>query len=335
MSRYRVLITDYAWPTLDRERAILTAAGAELVVAERGDAAELTALAAGVDAILCCWKPLPTAALDAAPGCRIVCRYGIGLDNIPVDYATQQGIIVANVPDFCQEEVADHALALLLACARRIVPFIQATRRGVWNPQMGRGIPRLRGQTLGLVGYGAIARTLASKARGIGLNLIAYTPRLAADALAPWGRATNDLHELLAAADYVSLHAPLTPETRGLINAAALAVMKPTAYLINTARGALIDEAALVAALTAGSIAGAALDVLAQEPPPADHPLLHLDNVLVTPHAAFYSEAAITQLTETAATQVAQALRGESPAHIVNPSVLTQPNCRLGTRHRL
>lgn len=335
MSRFRVLVTDYAWPTLDRERAILAAVDAQLVVAQQGDPDELNALAAGVDAILCCWKPLPTTALDAAPTCRIVVRYGIGLDNIPVAYAGSQGIVVANVPDFCQEEVADHALALLLACERRVVPFVHATRQGVWNPQMGRGMPRLRGQTLGLVGYGAIARTLAAKARGIGLNVMAYTPRLAVDALAPWGRATNHLHELLAASDYVSLHAPLTAETRGMIDAAALAAMRPTAYLINTSRGALIDETALAHALARGTIAGAALDVLTQEPPPADHPLLSMDNVLVTPHAAFYSEAAIAELTTKAATQVAQALRDELPTHIVNPEVLTQSNCRLVQRKAL
>lgn len=329
MSRARVLITDYAWPTLDVERSILAPLGVELVVAQRGDPGELIELAAGVDAILCCWKPLPPAALDVAPTCRIVCRYGIGLDNIPVAHATELGIVVANVPDFCQEEVADHTLALLLACARRIVPFVQATRNGVWNPQMGRGMPRLRGQVLGLVGYGAIARTLAAKARGIGLEVIAYTPRLAADALAPWGRATNDLRELLAVADYVSLHCPLTAETRHLIDAAALAAMKPSAYLLNTSRGAIVDEAALIDALRARIIAGAALDVLGQEPPPPDHPLLQLDNVLTTPHAAFYSEAAIQELTGKAARQVAQALGGSLPDHIVNPAVLRQANCRL------
>ena len=329
MSRYRVLITDYAWPTLEVEQRILAPLGVELVVAQRGDADELVALAHGVDAILCCWKPLPPAALDVAPNCRIVCRYGIGLDNIPVAHATELGIIVTNVPDFCQEEVADHSLALLYACARRIVTFAQATRSGVWNPQMGRGMPRLRGQVLGLVGYGAIARALASKARGVGLEVMAYTPRLAPDALAPWGRATNDLHELLRSSDYVSLHLPLTQETRHLIDAAALAQMKPTAYLINTSRGAVIDEDALLSALRDRRIAGAALDVLGQEPPPSDHPLLTLDNVIVTPHAAFYSEAAIEELTTKAAQQVAQALSGQPPAHIVNPAVLGQTNCRL------
>ena len=326
---YHVLVTDYAWPDLARERAELAQVGAELVVATTSSPDELIALAAEVDAILTCWKPLPTAVLDAAPRCRMVSRYGVGLDNIPVDHATRLGILVTNVPDFCVDEVADHTLALLLACARRTVSMANATRGGVWNPQMGRGMVRLRGQTLGLVGYGRTGRAVAQRAHAFGLEIIAYTPRLAADEVAPWGRATNDLAALLAQADYVSLHLPLTVATRGLIDATALRQMKPTAYLINTARGAVVDETALVQALRDGWIAGAALDVLSHEPPPLDHPLLALENVLATPHAAFYSETAIAELATKAARQVVQGLRGEVPHNLVNRSVLMQPNCRL------
>ena len=329
MSAYRVLITDYTWPDLEAERRQLAPLDAELVVARTGAPDELTALAADVDAILTCFKQVPPAALEVAPRCRIVSRYGIGLDNIPVELATQLGIVVTNVPDFCWEEVADHTLALVLACARRIVHFAQSTRQGVWRNQTTPPMTRLRGQVLGLIGYGNIGRTVAEKAHALGLRVMAYTPRLAADAVSPWGTATNDLDELLAAADYVSLHLPATPDSRGLIDAAALRRMKPTAYLINTARGAIVDEAALVAALQEGRIAGAALDVLSQEPPPADHPLLHMDNVIVTPHAAFYSAEAITDLATRAARHVAQTLAGDVPDHVVNPAVLDQPNCRL------
>jgi D-3-phosphoglycerate dehydrogenase len=326
---FRALITDYAWPNLDIERAILGEVGAEIVVAPTGAAEEIVALAGDVDAILTCWKQVPPAALDAAARCRIVSRYGIGLDNIPVAHATALGMVVTNVPDFCLDEVAEHTLALLFACGRRIVPQVDVTRQGIWNQTIARGTPRLRGQVLGLVGYGNIARSVAERARALGLQIIAYTPRLAPDALASWGRATNDLTELLAIADYVSLHLPLTSDTRGLINDAALAAMKPTAYLINTSRGALIDEAALLAALDSGQIAGAALDVMSSEPPPPDHPLLHHPRVIATPHVAFYSEAATIDLATKAARHVAQALRGEVPARIVNPAVLEQANCRL------
>jgi D-3-phosphoglycerate dehydrogenase len=327
---YTVLITDYAWPTLDIERAALAAVGADIMPAQSGEEAELVSLAPAADAILTNWKRVTPAVLEAAPSCRVVSRYGVGLDNIAVAHATELGILVTNVPDFCLEEVSDHTLALLLACARRVVQFARATRRGVWDLKAGRPLPRLRGQTLGLIGYGNIARTLLPKALGLGLNVLVYTPRITPGPLAESVTATNDLGALLGASDYVSIHVPLMPTTRGLIDEAALRQMKPTAYLINTSRGAVIDEAALEHALRMGWIAGAALDVLVQEPAAAGHPLLALDNVIVTPHAAFYSEAAIEDLQQRASAQVAQVLRGDRPANLVNPAVLERPNCRLG-----
>jgi D-3-phosphoglycerate dehydrogenase len=330
----RVLVTDYAWPSLEIERGILDEVGAELFVAESGEAAELIALAAGADAILTNWRRVPEEALDAAGSCLVVARYGVGVDNIPVEHATELGILVANVPDFCVEEVSDHALALLLACARRIVTFARSTREGSWDLLgLGRGLPRLRGQRLGLIGFGNTARALVPKAQGLGLEIIAYTPRL------PRGRdqqtgveLTDDLGRLLSTSDYVSLHAPATAETRGLIGEAALRAMQSSAYLINTSRGALIDEAALERALSEGWIAGAALDVLAEEPARPGHPLLALANVIATPHAAFYSEPAIAELATKAARNVACVLRGEVPATVVNPAVLELPAYRLAAR---
>jgi D-3-phosphoglycerate dehydrogenase len=326
----RVLVTDYMWPTLDIERGILGDVGAELVVAQEGSEEELTALAAGVDAILTNWKKVPASALDAAPECVIVARYGVGVDNIPVDHATALGILVANVPDFCLDEVSDHAMALLLALARRVPSFARATRAGTWDLLGGgRGLPRLRGQQLGLIGFGNIGRAVVPKARGFGLEVVAYTPRLGEGVDASGARTTGDLAALLAESDYVSLHLPATPETRGLIGEAELRTMKPTAYLINTSRGALVDEAALHRALNEGWIAGAGLDVLAQEPPQEGHPLLALDNVVATPHAGFYSETAIAELATKAATNAATALRGEVPATTLNRAVLEQDNLRL------
>jgi D-3-phosphoglycerate dehydrogenase len=175
VSRYTVLVTDYAWPSLEIEREILAAVDAELLVAETGDEEELVALAPQASAILTNWKPVPPASLDAGLGCLIVWRFGVGLDNIPVDRATELGILVTNVPDFCLDEVSDHAMALLLACARRIVTFARSTHACEWNLELGRGLPRLRGQTLGLVGLGRIARKLVPKARGFGLDVIAYS----------------------------------------------------------------------------------------------------------------------------------------------------------------
>jgi D-3-phosphoglycerate dehydrogenase / 2-oxoglutarate reductase len=330
----RVLVTDYAWDSLEIERAILRDVDAELVVPRGSGDDELIELAAGAHAILTNWRRVPEAALAAATPCLVVARYGVGLDNIPVERATELGMIVANVPDFCSDEVSDHAMALLLACGRRVVTFARSTRAGSWDLLgLGRGLPRLRGQRLGIVGFGRAARALIPKAQGFGLEVMVQTPRLSRALDATTGaQTTGDLDHLLAVCDYVSLHAPATPATRGLIGEAQLRTMKSTAYLINTSRGSLIDEDALLVALGEGWIAGAALDVLAEEPARAGHPLLALDNAIVTPHAAFYSETAIAELQTKAARNVASVLRGEVPATIVNPGVLELPAYRLGNR---
>lgn len=321
-----VLVTDYGWPSLDIEREVLADAGAVLVVAETGEPNELVALAQDADAILTNWKRVPEQALDAASRCLLVSRYGVGVDNIPVDHATELGILVANVPAFCLEEVSDHAMALLLACARRVVKFARATQNGDWSLAGARGLPRLAEQTIGLIGYGNTARAVVPKARGFGMRVLAYTPRAKPEV----GEVelTNDLDRLLSESDYVSLHLPATAETDAFIGARELRLMKPTAYLINTSRGALVDEVALHDALEARSIAGAALDVLRQEPPSGDHPLLALDNVIVTPHSAFYSETSIAELQTKAALNVAAVLTGSLPDTVVNPAVRDRPTYR-------
>jgi len=181
----RVLVTDFAWPSLDIEREILSGVGAELVVAQTGDEAELIEFASDVDAILTNWKRVPEAAVRAAPRCMVIARYGLGVDNIPVALATELGIVVANVPDFYVNEVADHTMALLLACARRLIPFTTETRSGVWSLERAPGLPRLRDQALGLVGFGRIAQALVPGARGFGLRVMAYSRRLAAAAAVP------------------------------------------------------------------------------------------------------------------------------------------------------
>ncbi len=329
---FKVLITDYAWPSLDIERRLLGAAGAELVVAETGTEAELVRLAPPVDAILTNWKQVTPAVLEAAPKCRIVSRYGVGVDNIAVARATELGIPVTNVPDYCFEEVSDHAMALLLACARRIVLFATATRQGQWDVKSGRPIQRVRGQTLGLIGFGRNGRALAGKALGFGLKMLICDPFVSAEAVAPFGTLTGDLDALLRDSDYVSIHVPLTADTRNMMNARTLRLMKPGAYLINTSRGPIIDEAALVQALSEKWIAGAGLDVLAQEPGDPANPLFGLDNTIITPHASFYSEAAIEELEQKACERVMAALRGETPPSVVNPAVLQRADYRLAPK---
>jgi D-3-phosphoglycerate dehydrogenase len=312
---FRVLLTDYAWPNLDLERAGLATANAELVVAEQTDAASLAALAATCDAIMTNWAKVPEQVIAACTRCRIVSRLGIGLDNIDVAYCTRRGIPVTNVPDYCLIEVAEHALALLLALARKVAFYHHETKRGVYQLQAGPPLRRLEGQTLGVVGLGNIGAKLAVKAQALGLRVIA-TSRSRKQNIP--GVQFVELPQLLREADYVSLHTPLTPETRHSFGADQFAAMKPTAYLINTARGGLIDHAALLHALNLGQLAGAALDVQDPEPPDLTQAIFQHARVLVTPHAAFVSEESLANLRSRVAKQVATRLLGGIPENVVN-----------------
>jgi D-3-phosphoglycerate dehydrogenase len=314
---FKILVTDYQWDNLKIERGILAPLPGELIVAETGEEEELIRLAPPADAILTCWKPTTARVIDAAPRCRIITRYGVGLDNIAVDHATRLGIPVTNAPTYCVDEVAEHALGLAFALARRIPRFDRTIRGGSYPGEAFRGIHRVAGRTLGLLGYGNIARQVAARARGVGMKVLTHdpaVPRLPEEE----GRAV-DFASLLREADFVSLHVPLNPKTKGLIGAEALALMKPSAFLINTARGALVELDPLLAALEQGRLAGAALDVFPQEPPPLEHPLFRHPLFIATPHCAFYSEESVENLQHTSAGQVFQALSGQTPGNIVNP----------------
>ncbi|HEY5312690.1 MAG TPA: C-terminal binding protein, partial [Pirellulales bacterium] len=306
-SRPQVLLTDYAWPELSIERGVLEAAGAELVVADRSDEASLAELAAreSVAGIMTTWARVTADVIGASPQLRIVARLGIGLDNIDVAAATRLGVIVTNVPDYCLIEVAEHTLALILALARKIGHYHWQTKTGVYALPVSPPLRRLQGQTLGLIGLGNIGRMVAAKAQSLGLRVIAHT-RTQATELA--GVAWRPLDALLAESDFVSLHVPGTPATRQLIAARELALMKPTAYLINTARGAVVDHRALAAALVAGRLAGAGLDVQDPEPPNLAAPPWNDPRVIVTPHAAFVSEESLADLRRRGASQVADCL---------------------------
>lgn len=319
MPRFKVLITDYAWPDVEIERRTLAEIDAELIVAEKSqqDAAGLARLAGEhqVDAIMTNWAKVPEAVIAASPQCRIVSRLGIGLDNIDVAYCTSKQIPVTNIPDYCLIEVAEHAIALLLALARKVAWYHHATKDGRYELQAGAKLRRIEGQTLGIVGLGNIGRKMAEKALGLGLRVVA-TSRSGKNPLP--GIQFVDLDELLTTSDYISLHVPLTPATRQMIGAAQLARFKPTAYLINTARGGLIDQRALAAALEAGQLAGAALDVQDPEPPNLSEPPFNDPRVIVTPHAAFVSEESLANLRERVSRQVANRLTGGMPENIVN-----------------
>ena len=318
MSKFKVLLTDYAWPDLEIERQILSGIDAELVVPPAQDVATLVASAADVDAIMTNWAKVPAAVIAASPKCRIVARLGIGLDNIDVAAATERRIMVTNIPDYCLIEVAEHALALLLALSRKVAFYHHETKSGRYDLKAGPVLRRIEGQTLGIVGLGNIGKRLADKAVALGLRVVATTRKQRS---APAGVNFVNLDDLLTQSDYVSLHTPLSSETRHMIGAAQLARMKPTAYLINTARGGLIDNVALTMALAEGQLAGAALDVQDPEPPNLALPPWNDPRVVVTPHAAFVSQESLANLRSRTARQVVTALNGGRPENVVNPEV--------------
>jgi D-3-phosphoglycerate dehydrogenase len=315
-AKFKVLLTDYAWADVNIERDTLAKAGAELIVAEKTDVESLKRLANEhhVDAIMTNWAKVPSDVIAASPKVRIVSRLGIGLDNIDVAYCTAHGIPVTNVPDYCLIEVAEHALALMLALSRKVAFYHAATKAGRYELQAGPALRRIEGQTLGIVGYGNIGRVLANKARCLGMKILA-TSR---SAKSEQGVTFCSLDELLSGSDYISLHIPATAETKHLIGVKQLAQMKPTAYLINTARGAVVDEQALAAALKKGQLAGAGLDVQQKEPCDLSQPPFNDPRVIVTPHAAFVSQESLENLRRRTAKQVADRLSGRVPENVVN-----------------
>jgi D-3-phosphoglycerate dehydrogenase len=321
MFKYKALLTDYAWPDLQIEHKVLGQYGVELVVAPDRELATLQRLAADVGAIMTNWSNVPAELIDAAPHCRIISRLGIGLDNIDVKHATARGIPVTNVLDYCVTEVAEHTLALLLALARKIGIYRDRAREGVYDLPAGFPLRRIEGQTLGMVGLGQIGRRVAEKARCLGLKIVAFNRSRPEP---PPGVRYVALEELLVTSDFVSLHVPLTNDTRQMIGAYQLALMKSTAFLINTSRGGLIDHAALAEALKNNALAGAALDVQEREPCDLTQPPYSDPRVLVTPHAAFYSEESVAELRRRVAHQVGVRLTGGVPENVVNPQALAQ-----------
>ena len=292
----RILISDQNFDDDARvERAVAEEADAELVLAAcRSEEDVAEALAAHrPDALLVQFAPVGERALAAANGLAAIVRYGVGLDNVDARAAEAAGVAVAGVPDFCVDEVADHTIALLLAVERGLVALVEQTRSGGWDYHAAGAARRLSGLTLGLVGFGRIARAVGVRAQALGVRMVAYDPAVAE------AEATS-LDELLGQADIVSLHVPLTEATRGLIGRRELELLPAGAVLLNASRGGLVDEEALVAALETGRLRGAGLDVLATEPPDPAHPLLHLPQVVVTPHAAWFSEESVVDLRQRA-----------------------------------
>jgi D-3-phosphoglycerate dehydrogenase len=318
----KVLITDYTWPNIDAETAILMAAGIEPVVAPDSSVETLTRLAADVDAIMFCFAQVPASVLQNAPNCEVASRYGIGVDNLDIAACTELGIVVTNIPDYCIDEVADHVMAMALAFNRKIVKHSSMVKSSGWGSvSLTDTMHRLRDSTMGIAGMGRIGRAVADRARVFGMTVLAHDP-FVEQSDAPEGVQMTSLESMLKDSDFVTLHAPLIPETTGMIGAAELRMMKNDAFLINAARGPLIDESALVDALGRDEIGGAGLDVLEDTAPADDHPLYAFDNVIITPHTAFFSQASTIELEERTAREVVRVLNGKMPEVVINPEVL-------------
>ncbi len=322
MSSPLVAVADTIFPNLDPVKQELLRIDAELKFAVQPTPEAILAVAREADGLFVTYGQITADIIGELENCKVIGRFGIGTDNIDIPAATKRGIVVTYAPVYCLEEVSDHTMAMLMALARKIPFASNLVRAGRWEMPAVVPIHRLRGQTLGLVGFGNIPQSVAPKAQAFGISVIASDPFVSPEIAAKLNVELVSFDALLERSDYVSLHAPLTPKTEKLLGADAFKKMKPSAFLINTARGPLVDVDALAKGLDAGEIAGAALDVLPVEPPPEDLALLGRDNVIITPHTAFYSEEALLNLQTTVAKDVVAVLGGKTPAFPVNAKEL-------------
>ena len=316
MTNLRILLTDVAWPDTNIEQSLCANADCELVIAPSTDESTLTELAENVDAIVTCWAEVTAGVIAATQGrCQVVSRLGIGLDNIDVSYCTQHQIPVTNIPDYCLQEVAEHTLASIFTLGRQLGTFHLRTKKNDYQREVEPPIRRIQGQTLGIVGLGNIGQRVASLANAVGLNVIG-TRRDMTQAIA--GVRLTNFDELINISDFVSLHLPLTHDTQYMLGAPQFTAMKNSAFLINTARGGLVDHASLDAALKNKQIAGAALDVQDPEPPDLTIPPYNDPRIIVTPHTAFISEESITDLRTRCFENTISILSGAPGKYVVN-----------------
>jgi len=314
----KVVINYQEYADVEVEKAVLgELAGVEVVESRTVSADEFIDEVGDADAVIVQYAPCGREVIEAMARCRVIVRYGVGVDNIDLAAARDKGIPVCNVPGYCLDEVANHALAMMLALHRRLPAADRMLRQDAHDLEKIRPIPRLSDTVAGLVGFGRIARRLAEKIKPLFKEVLAHDPLVDPNEIASLGARSAELPALFSASDFISIHLPLTDSTRGLISRDLIARMKPSAFIINTSRGAVVDEAALVEALHEGRIAGAGLDVFAVEPLPSDSPLRAMDNVILTGHYGWYSEGAILELKETAAREALRVLKGEAPLYEV------------------
>jgi D-3-phosphoglycerate dehydrogenase / 2-oxoglutarate reductase len=324
MPRFRVVITDYDYGDTAIERAILEPVGAQVVALQAKSEADLAEAAPDCDAMINQYARIGAPTIALMQRCRVIARYGVGVDIVDVEAATAKGVLVTNVRDYCTEEVADHAIALWMTLARKIVAYDRATHQSIWHWRTGQPIHRLRGQTAGIVSFGKIGRAIAARAKAFGVDLLVYDPFIPDGAAAAHDAVRVGKDELLARSDVIFMQVPMTIETRHFLGAREFAIVKPGTIVVNTGRGPTIDNQALYDALVSGKVSAAGLDDPEEEPAKraswsaAQNPLFSLPNVIVTPHAAYYSEQSIRLARETAASEVARVLTGQSPRNPVN-----------------
>jgi D-3-phosphoglycerate dehydrogenase len=321
-ARFKVVLIEHGYASTQLEQDIIVGAGGELVVAENLPTEQALGACEDADGILFRRIEIDAAMIKRFQRCKIIVRYGVGTDNIDVAAATRAKIIVGHVPTYCTDEVSSHAIALLLACIRKVVSTQRKMEQGGWDVHRADPIYRMAGRTLGIVGFGNIGRAVAQKLTGWGLRIIAYDPFFEKSRVDALRVQFVDLETLCRESDYVSLHCPLLPETRHLINRRTLSLMKPGAILINTARGPVVDSGALLSALDGNRLSAAALDVFEEEPLGLDSPLRHHSRLVITDHTAWYSEESQMQLQRTAAEEIARVCTGDLPRSLANPEVL-------------
>jgi D-3-phosphoglycerate dehydrogenase len=324
MASFKVVVSDYILPDLKIEKEMLEAIGAQLVIGQCQNAAELIALAHDADAMFnTYYGPLNDEIFAACPKLKIVVRFGIGYDTIDVEAASRHGVMAANVPDYCLDEVSDHAIGLWLGLRRKIVSADRMVRRGEWGMKPIQPVFKLQGQTVGIIGMGRIGRLAARKLSGFGVELLFADPYLPAEVdLGGVSCRKVELETLCRASDAIFVHALANDETHHLLNAERFAQMEKAPTIINTARARLINTEDLVAALESGQVSGAGLDLVEGEELPADHPLMGFDNVVITPHVAWYSEDSILELRRLATEQIISVLQGDKPRSLLNTEAL-------------
>ncbi len=320
----KVVITDYEYQDVEKERKILEAAGIVLDECQCRTEQALIDACREADGVIVQYCAITERVIRAMERCRVIIKYGIGVNNIDVDAASAKGIYVCNVPDYGVDEVSNHAIAMMLALSRGLKSLNESLTSGAWGYAPVVPLHRMAGSTLGLVGLGRIPSLVAKKMAGFGLRILAYDPFARPEAARELGVELVEFDTLVAESDYISIHCPLTPRTQGLFGSETFRRMKSTAILVNTARGPVIQQQALEEALRTGELAGAGLDVYEQEPLPKDSPLLHMSNVICTPHCAWYTEEAVTAVQEKAAQEAANVLTGHAPWHAVNAAAVKQ-----------